>query len=77
MTAPLNMSRLSLCLQTWATDVREGFVEVTRHGLALFGLVVVIVGLGFLARPSLQTTASEMLLGWLEIRQSVALEPLR
>ena len=75
MTAPLNMSRLSLCLKTWATDVREGFVEITRHGLALFGLVVVIVGLGFLARPSLQTSASEVLLGWLEIRQSVVLEP--
>jgi soluble lytic murein transglycosylase-like protein len=69
------MSRLSLCLKTWATDVREGFVEITRHGLALFGLVVVIVVLGFLARPSLQTSASEVLLGWLEIRQSVALEP--
>ena len=74
MTAPLSMSRLSLCLETWASDVRAGFVEVTRHGLALFGLVVVIVSLGFLARPSLQTAASDMLLGWLEIRQSVALE---
>jgi len=74
MTASLNMSRLGLCLQTWATDVREGFIEITRHSLALFGLVVVIVSLGFLARPSLQTAASEMLLGWLQIRQTEAVE---
>ncbi len=76
MTAPLNLSRLGLCLQTWATDVQEGFVEITRHGLALFGLLVVIVGGTFLARPDLQTTASEALIGWLEIRQTDSLEPL-
>lgn len=75
MTAPLNLSRLGLCLQTLAIDVRDGFVEITRHGLALFGLLVVIVGGSFLAQPHLQNTASEALLGWLEIRQSESLEP--
>jgi hypothetical protein len=74
MTARLNMSRLVLCLQIWATDVREGFVEITRHGLALFGLAVVLVSMTFLASPNLQTSASEMLLGWLEIRQSDTIE---
>jgi hypothetical protein len=70
MTAPLNMSRLALSLQTWAADVREGFVEITRHSLALIGLVVVMVGMTFVSRPDLQASASEALLGWLEIRQS-------
>jgi soluble lytic murein transglycosylase-like protein len=69
MTAPLNMSRLGLSLQTWALDVREGFVEITRHSLALLGLVVVLVSLTFVSRPELQASASEVLLGWLEIRQ--------
>ncbi len=78
MTAQLNMSHLALCLQTWAADVREGFVEITRHSLALIGLVVVMVGLTFVSRPDLQASASGVLLGWLEIRQgevSDATEP--
>ena len=70
MTAPFNISRLMLCLKTWATDVREGFVEITRHSLAVFGLAVVMVVAIFLARPNLQAATSEVLLGWLEIRQS-------
>lgn len=69
MTAPLNMSRLALCLKTWATDVREGFIEITRHSLAMIGLVVVMVGLTFASRPDLQASASQVLLGWLEFRQ--------
>lgn len=75
MTAPMNMSRLVLCLQTITADVREGFVEITRHGLALFGLAVVIISLTFLVRPELQATASSALFDWLEIRQTENLEP--
>lgn len=71
----MNIPHLVLCLKTFAADVREGFVEITRHGLALFGLAVVLVGLTFLARPSLQDSASDALLGWLEIRQSENQEP--
>lgn len=70
MTAPLNMSRFILGLQTWLKDVREGFVEITQHSLALLGLALVLVGLTFWAKPHLQTAASEMLFGWLQIRQS-------
>jgi len=68
MTAPFKTSRLVLSLQTWAADVREGFVEITRHSLAVVGLAVVLVGVTFLARPGLQVAASEILLGWLELR---------
>ena len=74
MTARLNMSRLVWGLQIWATDVREGFVEIMRHSLAVFGLAVVLVSVTFWARPNLQTAASELLLGWLEIRQSETVE---
>ncbi|PIT81974.1 hypothetical protein B9Z40_10330 [Limnohabitans sp. 15K] len=75
MTTPINMPHLALCLQTFATDVREGFVEITRHGLAIFGLAVVLVSLTFLAQPELQASASEALFGWLEFRQSENQEP--
>jgi soluble lytic murein transglycosylase-like protein len=54
-------------------DIREGFVEITRHSLALVGLTVLAVVLTFAARPSLQTSASEWLMGWLTSRQD---EPL-
>ena len=71
----MNMPRLVLCLKTFFIDVREGLVEITRHGLALFGLAVVLVTLTFSARPDLQASASGALLGWLEIRQSENQEP--
>ena len=75
MTVPMNMPHLVLSFKTFARDVRDGFVEITRHGLAFFGLAVVLVSVTFLARPDLQTSASGILLGWLEIRQSESQEP--
>lgn len=75
MTAPINMPHLAKLLKTFAADVREGFVEITRHGLALFGLAVVLISLTFLARPELQASASGALFGWLEIRQSENQDP--
>lgn len=75
MTTQINMPHLAKSLQTFASDVSEGFVEITRHGLALFGLAVVLVSLTFLARPDLQASASGAFFGWLEIRQSENQEP--
>jgi soluble lytic murein transglycosylase-like protein len=69
MTANLNWSRTGLALITLAGDVREGFVEITRHSLALIGLALVAIALTFAARPGLQQAASETLMGWLEMRQ--------
>ncbi len=56
--------------QSIASDVRAGFVEITRHSMAALGLTVVAVVLAFMARPELQTAASEYLLGWLSSQQS-------
>ena len=75
MTASLNMSRLALSLQTCAADIREGFVEITRHSLALIGLVLVIMALTFVSRPDLQASASGALLSWLENRQADTMVP--
>jgi soluble lytic murein transglycosylase-like protein len=74
MKAPLNKAQLVRSLQTSVLDVREGFLEITRHGLALLGLAVVLVSVAFLARPQLQSEASEVLLSWLQIRQIDTLE---
>lgn len=76
MAKSSHLSLIVLGLKTWGGDVREGFVEVTRHGLAVFGLALVLVCGTFFSRPSLQQAASELLLGWLEIRQlNTAINP--
>lgn len=54
-------------------DIREGFIEITRHSLALLGMALLAVVLTFAARPSLQTSASEWLMGWLTSRQDEVL----
>lgn len=69
MTATWTWNRLRRSVNTLAGDVREGFIEITRHSLALIGLAVVAVALTFAARPSLQQVASDTLLGWLQWRQ--------
>ncbi|MFM8864565.1 MAG: transglycosylase SLT domain-containing protein [Limnohabitans sp.] len=54
-------------------DIREGFIEITRHSLALLGMALLAVVLTFAARPNLQNSASEWLMGWLTSRQDEAL----
>lgn len=73
------MSALLSSLRRWQSptslilDIREGFVEITRHSLALVGLVVLVVVLTFGTRPGLQTSAGEWLMGWLTSRQDESL----
>ena len=74
LTRNLKLAHLGLALMTLAGDVREGFVEITRHSLALVGLAVVAVSLTFAARPGLQAYASETLMSWLEMRQAMTLD---
>jgi len=69
MTATLTWNHLKRAVSTMACDVHEGFVEITRHGLAVIGLAVVALTLTVLARPGLQETASANLMSWLELRQ--------
>ena len=76
MTAKWTWPHLKEAMSTVAFDVREGFVEITRHSLAVIGLAVVALVLTLLARPTLQQTASETLMGWLELRQVVQNAPL-
>lgn len=69
MTATLTWNHLKRAVSTMACDVHEGFVEITRHSLAVIGLAVVAMSLTLLARPGLQDMASETLMSWLEMRQ--------
>lgn len=74
MTANLKLARLWQVMNTLACDVHEGFVEITRHSLAVVGMAVVAVTLTFAARPGLQAYASETLMSWLEMRQAASLD---
>ncbi len=69
MTATLTWTHLKRAVSTFACDVHEGFVEITRHSLAVIGLAVVAISLTLVARPGLQEVASETLMSWLELRQ--------
>ena len=74
MTANQTVARFWLVLRTLVADVRDGFMEISRHSLALVGLVVVTVALIFAARPGLQMNVNQVLMGWLEVRQAETLE---
>ena len=74
MKSHLNLSEFWRSFTTLSGDVREGFVEITRHGLALLGMAVVAVALTFFARPALQVHAGETLMSWLEMRQAETLD---
>ena len=43
MTATLTWTHLKRAVSTLACDVHEGFVEITRHSLAVIGLAVVAI----------------------------------
>ncbi len=73
MTARTAPQRQLQSLSSLFLDIREGFVEITRHSLALLGMVLLAVVLTFAARPSLQNSASEWLMGWLTSRQDETL----
>jgi hypothetical protein len=56
-------------LRTFASDVAEGFFEITHNGFALVGLTVVLAVVVLNARPDLRQAGEERLMGWLQARQ--------
>lgn len=52
-----------------------GLVQMTRHSLALLGLLGLVLALVFSIRPELRQSASHTLLGWLESRQDMEQHP--
>ncbi len=66
MTAPRKTAQ---ALRTFASDIAEGFFEITHNGFALVGLAVVFAVITLTARPDLRQTGEEKLMGWLHARQ--------
>jgi hypothetical protein len=60
-------------LQTFTSDIAQGFFEITHNGFAVVGLVSVFSVLTLLARPDLRQAGESQLMTWLHARQSQAL----
>ena len=56
-------------LRTFASDVVDGFFEITHNGFALIGLAIVFATLALVARPDLRQSGEEQLMGWLQSRK--------
>ncbi|MBC7436951.1 MAG: lytic transglycosylase domain-containing protein [Bdellovibrionales bacterium] len=59
-------------LRTFASDIAEGFFEITHNGAALLGLAVLFATIALTARPDLRQAGEMKLMGWLQERHAPA-----
>lgn len=67
------LGKLARGIQTFVSDVAQGFFEITHNGFAVVGLAVVFSVLTLLARPDLRQAGESQMLTWLHARQAQAL----
>jgi hypothetical protein len=67
------LGKLARGLQTFVSDVAQGFFEITHNGFAVVGLAVVFSVLTLFARPDLRQVGESQLMTWLHARQAQAL----
>ncbi|MFD0666337.1 lytic transglycosylase domain-containing protein [Ramlibacter sp. MAHUQ-53] len=60
-------------LRVFASDVAQGFFEITHNSFALVGLAVVFATVTLTVRPDLRESGEARLMGWLQARQADAL----
>jgi soluble lytic murein transglycosylase-like protein len=65
--------RVAQALRTFASDVAEGFFEITHNGFALVGVTVVFALAMLSVRPDLRQAGEAQLMSWLQARQVAAL----
>ena len=56
-------------LRTFASDIAQGFLEITHNGFALVGLAVMCGALTLITQPELRQAGEAQLFGWLQTRQ--------
>lgn len=69
----MTASGLVRSLRTVASDIADGFFEITHNGFALVGLAVVFATITLVARADLRQTGEEQLMGWLQARKEAVL----
>jgi hypothetical protein len=63
-------------LRTFASDIAQGFFEITHNSFALVGLAVMFAVIALTARPELRQLGELQLFSWLQTRQvAVVTEP--
>lgn len=67
------LGRTAQGLRTFASDIAQGFFEITHNGFALVGLAVVFSMIALTARPDLRQTGESKLMSWLQARQAETL----
>ncbi|MDB5752043.1 MAG: peptidoglycan lytic transglycosylase, Glycoside Hydrolase Family 23-like protein [Ramlibacter sp.] len=65
--------KLAKGVQTFVSDIAQGFFEITHNGFAIVGLATVFAALTLLARPDLRQVGESQLMTWLHARQAQAL----
>jgi transglycosylase-like protein with SLT domain len=66
------LARTAQGLRTFASDIAQGFFEITHNSFALVGLGVVFCLVGLMARPDLRDAGEIKLRSWLRERQIAA-----
>lgn len=61
--------KLTRGLKSVASDIAEGFFEITHNGFAMLGLLVMFGVLALTARPELRQAGELKLMTWLQSRQ--------
>ena len=56
-------------LRTFASDITQGFFEITHNSFALIGLTVIFAIITLIARPELRQMGEVQLMSWLQTRQ--------
>ncbi len=67
------LGKLAQGLRTFASDVAQGFFEITHNGFALVGLATVFAVITLGARDDLRQAGESRLMGWLQARHEAAL----
>ncbi len=58
-------------LRIFATDIAQGFFEITHNGFALLGLAVMFAVITLTAKPEIRQAGEVQLMGWLQTRHVV------
>ena len=61
-------------VRTFASDVTDGFLDITHNGFALLGLAVAFVAITLFARPDLRHEGEAHLRDWLQARQVAVMD---
>jgi hypothetical protein len=67
------LGKLAQGLRTFASDVAQGFFEITHNSFALVGLATVFAVITLTARPDLRQAGESRLMGWLQARHEATI----